>query len=258
MRVHYRDEGAGPPLVLLHGTSSSLHTWDGWTARLASHRRIVRLDLPGFGLTGPAPDHDYRIARYGRVVLALLDQLGIARADLAGNSFGGRIAATMTLDHPDRVRKLVLVDAGGLRGQRPPGIFRLARTPVLREMLTVITPRWMVKKNVTEVYGDPSRLDEALVDRYDRLTCAEGNRRALLDRLNGPPDPELDDRLAEIKAPVLLLWGERDRWIGLPFAERWKAGIAGAKLVTFPGAGHVPMEEDPEATAREVDRFLSE
>jgi pimeloyl-ACP methyl ester carboxylesterase len=219
---------------------------------------VVRLDLPGFGLTGAAPDRDYSAARVVRVVAALMDRLGIPRADLAGNSFGGRIALTFALAHPDRVRKLVLVDPAGLRGQRPPAIFRVARTPVVNQLMTVATPRWLVKKNVTEVYGDPSRIDEALVDRYYDLTCAEGNRTALLDRLNGPSDPELDDRLAEVKTPVLLLWGERDRWIPLPFAERFKAGIPGAKLIVYPGAGHVPMEEIPEPTAADADRFLAE
>jgi pimeloyl-ACP methyl ester carboxylesterase len=258
MRVHYRDEGAGPPLVLIHGAPSSLHTWDGWARLLSSHRRVVRLDLPGFGLTGRAPDGDYRTARCARVVAALLDQLGVGRADMAGNSFGGRVALTFALDHPDRVRKLVLVDAAGLRGQKLPAIFRFARTPVVNRLLTVVTPRWIVARNVADAYGDPSRIDDALVDRYAELTRAEGNREALLDRFNGPRDPDLDDRLGEIHAPVLILWGERDRWIPLPFGKRLEAGIAGSKLVTWPDAGHVPMEELPEATAREVERFLGD
>jgi pimeloyl-ACP methyl ester carboxylesterase len=258
MRVHYRDEGQGPPLVLLHGASSSLHTWDGWALRLASHRRVVRFDLPGYGLTGQAPDHDYSAARDARLLGELLDQLGIPRADIAGSSFGGRIAIAFALEHPDRVRKLVLADAAGLSGQRPPAIFRFARTPVVGRLLTVVTPRWVIRKNLLQVYGDPSHVTEALVDRYDRLTLAEGNRTALLDRLTGPQDPDLDDRLSELHMPVLLLWGERDRWIPLPFAERFAAGIAGAKLVVMPGLGHVAPEEDPETTSREVDRFLGD
>jgi pimeloyl-ACP methyl ester carboxylesterase len=258
MHVPYREEGSGPPLVLVHGASSSLHTWERWAAQLSSHRRVVRLDLPGHGLTGPAPDHDYTAARCARVIAALMDRLGIPRADLAGNSLGGRIALTFALAHPESTRKLVLVDAAGLRGQRPPAIFRLARTPVLNRLLTVATPRWLIKRNVVEVYGDPARVDDALVDRVYDLTLAEGNRAALHDRMNGPRDPDLDERLAEVKAPVLLLWGERDRLIELPFAERFKAGIAGARLVVYPGAGHTPMEEIPERTAADADRFLAE
>ena len=205
MRVHYRDEGSGPPLVLVHGTSSSLHTWDRWAALLSSHRRVVRLDLPGFGLTGPAPDRDYRAERYARVVAALMDRLGVARADVAGNSLGGRVALTFTLAHPERVRKLVLVDAAGLRGQRPPAIFRLARTPRGEPALSpggaaVAHPA----RTCVEVYGDPGRVDEAIVDRYQDSTAprATGSRAPSIG-WNRAVDPDLDERLGEVRAPTL-------------------------------------------------------
>lgn len=254
--VHYRDEGQGPPLVLIHGTSSSLHTWDGWVARMAAHHRIVRLDLPGFGLTGPAADKDYSAARYVRVVVALLDQLGVQRADVAGNSLGGRVAMMIALEHPSRVRRLVLVDAAGLRGQRLPAIFRLARTPVLNGLLRWVTPRAVVRANVDEVYGDKSRVTDAVVDRYYDLMRREGNRQATIDRFANLADPDLDDRLREIHVPVLVEWGERDVWIPVDFAHRLEEGIAGSKLAIYPNAGHVPMEELPEATADDAERFL--
>src|SRR6202795_138603 len=111
MRIHYRDEGEGQPLVMLHGFGSSLYTWDGWVRQLAGTRRLIRLDLPGFGLTGQAPDGDYRAERYVRVVAALLDSLGVERTDIAGNSMGGRTALMFALAHPERVRKLILIDA---------------------------------------------------------------------------------------------------------------------------------------------------
>ena len=257
MSVHYRDEGSGPPLVLIHGSSSSLHTWDGWVTRLSARRRIVRLDLPGYGLTGPAPDRIYSAARCARVVVALLDRLAIDRADVAGNSFGGRIAATIALEHPTRVSHLVLVDAAGLSGQKPPAIFAMARTPVVGRLLRWVTPRFLVRKNVVEVYADPSLVTDALVDRYYELTRREGNRQATLDRFTAPADPSLDDRLGEIRVPVLIEWGERDPWIPLPFAQRWMDGVRGSKLVTYANAGHVPMEEIPEVTARDAEAFLS-
>jgi len=257
MSVHVRDEGKGPPLVLIHGTSSSLHTWDGWAGRMSARRRVVRLDLPGFGLTGPAPDHDYTPTRYARLVADTMAALGIDRADVAGNSLGGRVALTLALEHPERVRRLILVDAAGLSGQKPPRIFAIARTPVLGATLRWITPRFMVAKNVEEVYGDPSRIDDTLVDRYYELLRRDGNRGALLDRLNGPPDPSLDDRLPEIAVPVLVEWGEADRWIPLAHAQRFVAGLPHARLVTYPGAGHVPMEELPEETCRDAEAFLA-
>ena len=257
LRVHYRDEGSGPPLLLIHGTSSSLHTWDGWVRELGSRRRVLRLDLPGFGLTGPAPDGDYSAERLARVAAVFLDHVGVPQADVAGNSLGGRVALMLALAHPERVRRLVLIDAAGLSGQKPPAIFQLARTPVLNNLLTVVSPRFLLQKNVEQVYGDPSRISDALVDRYHALLLREGNRRALVDRLSGPPDPELDDRLDEIHVPTLLLWGARDTWIPLSFGQRMERGIAGAELRIYDDLGHVPMEEDPQTTARDADAFLS-
>jgi pimeloyl-ACP methyl ester carboxylesterase len=116
MQVHVRDEGPRDdpvPVVLLHGTSASLHTWEGWTGALKGQRRVIRFDLPGFALTGPHPHDDYSIDAYVRFVVATLDRLGIARCVLAGNSLGGQIAWAVAATHPTRVERLVLVDAAG-------------------------------------------------------------------------------------------------------------------------------------------------
>lgn len=256
VRTHLRDEGSGPPLVLLHGTSSSLHTWEGWVAAMRDHRRIVRVDLPGFGLTGPARDADYRAERYVRFVVALLDELELEQVDLAGNSLGGRIAAMVAAAHPSRVRKLILVDAAGLSGQSPPKVFRIVRTPGLRMLARSFTPTWLMRNQLREVYGDDTRIDDALVSRYQDLTRRAGNRQALIDRLNGPRDPDLDARLGAIRAPTLLQWGSEDSWIPLSFGERFQRGIPGSTLIRYEGAGHVPMEERPSETARDADTFL--
>jgi pimeloyl-ACP methyl ester carboxylesterase len=257
MRIHYRDEGAGQPLVLLHGFGSSLYTWDGWVRQLAGTRRVIRLDLPGFGLTGPAPDGDYTAERYVRVVAALLDRLGVERTDIAGNSMGGRTALMFALAHPERVRKLILVDAGGFAPMPPPVLFRVAQTPILGPFLLLhVTPRFVVRRNLETVYGDPSRLTNAVVDRYWVMGRRAGNRGAMLARITGPPDPNLAGRLGELKLPVLIQWGKLDQWIPLSDAHGFQRGIAGAELRVYPGAGHVPMEELPEATARDANAFL--
>jgi pimeloyl-ACP methyl ester carboxylesterase len=258
MRVHYRDEGHGLPLVLLHGTSSSLHTWDEWVLRLKGHRRIVRLDLPGYGLTGPAPDADYTPARLARVVIKLLDKLGVERADVAGNSLGGRVALTLALDQRTRVERLILVDASGLSGQRPPAVFRLAQTALGGLALRWITPRFLVRANTKQVYGDLSRLREEVVDRYYDVALRAGNRQALIDRFQSAAPPALDARLKELHLPTLILWGGRDTWIPPSFGERLARGIAGAQLIVYPDAGHVPMEELPAQTARDADSFLED
>lgn len=270
--VHLRDEGprhdgapgrppAEWPLVLLHGTSASLHTWDGWAATLSGTRRVIRLDLPGFGLTGPHPQGDYSIDAYVRLVAATLDALGVQRVVLAGNSLGGQIAWTAALALPRRVGALVLVDASGYPMARGPDDdsvplgFRLAALPALAPLLQHTLPRGLVQASVRNVYGDPARVTPALVDRYYELTLRAGNRAALGQRLRqGYTGPV--QRLREITVPTLVLWGGRDRLIPPAFGQRFAADIPGSRLVVFPELGHVPHEEDPAATVAAVQAFL--
>src|SRR5206468_1092598 len=148
----YRDEGSGPLVVLVHGTSSSLHTWDGWAAALRDRWRVVRVDLPGFGLTGPSPARDYRIAAYVTFVDRFLERVaGGVPCALAGNSLGGNIAWEYALAHPSRVRALVLVDSAGyplVLGGAAPLAFRVARWPVVADLLAGLDPRRLVEDGV--------------------------------------------------------------------------------------------------------------
>ena len=259
LQVHLRDEGPRDdpmPIVLLHGTSASLHTWDGWVAALLPRHRVVRLDLPGFGLTGPALHDDYRMARYVEFMAAALDTLGIEQCVIAGNSFGGWISWETALAHPDRIKGLVLVDAAGypLQSESVPIGFRLANMPVLSRVMESVLPRGIIESSLRNTYGDPSRVTPELVDRYYELTLREGNRGALAKRFaagRGTTEPE---RIRTLQVPTLIIWGGRDRLIPPVYAERFHRDIAGSELVMFPGLGHVPHEEDPAAT---VAAFLS-
>jgi len=263
--VHLRDEGlrGDPvPMVLLHGTGASLHTWEGWVAALKARRRVISLDLPGFGLTGPfggsyARD-DYRGDTYARFVFDVLDAIGVQRAVVGGNSLGGEIAWRMATLAPQRVDRLILVDATGydLAPESVPLGFRIARIPVLNRLGEHLLPRALVAASVHSVYGDPSHVTDALVDRYFELTLREGNRRALSLRLQ-QLEPGVDAaRIKTIRQPTLVLWGERDRLIVPADARRFAGDIAGAKLLTFADLGHVPQEEDPQRTLRPVLEFL--
>lgn len=262
LRAHVRDEGPRDdptPIVLLHGTSDSLHTWGGWTEALARERRVIRVDLPGFGLSGPTPDGDYRVERYVGFVRALLDTLGVHRFVVVGNSFGGWVAWETALAHPDRVAALVLVDSAGypLESQSVPIGFRVARVPGLNRLLRSVLPRDMIDSSVRNTYGDPSRVTEELVDRYYELTLREGNRAALPQRFAAGRWAADPGRIRRLQLPTLVLWGGRDRLIPLHYGEQFHRDIAGSELVVFPELGHVPQEEDPEATVAAVRRFLS-
>ncbi|HMO46376.1 MAG TPA: alpha/beta fold hydrolase [Rubrivivax sp.] len=259
--VHLRDvgpRGDPEPLLLLHGTAASLHTWEGWVQALGAQRRIISVDLPGFGLTGPRADGDYQGDTYARFVLAVMDQLRVRRFAIAGNSLGGEIAWRTAWLAPTRVARLILVDAGGLDiepASLPIG-FVAARVPLLNRLGEWTLPRALVTASLQEVYGDPAKVDAALVERYYELTLREGNRQALVQRLQQQRRGEHAERIRELKLPTLILWGGRDRLIPPAAAQRFKQDIAGSELVVFDDLGHVPQEEDPARTAAAVKAFL--
>ncbi len=263
--VHLRDVGprADPaPLVLLHGTGASLHTWDGWEDALRAGKRVIRFDLPGFGLTGPfggqyAGD-DYRGDTYARFVLDLLDTLHVARATIGGNSLGGEVAWRAVTLAPQRFDKLILVDASGYAftpDEIPIG-FRFARIPVLNRIGEHLLPRALVAASLRSVYADPSRVSDELIDRYFELTLREGNRHALALRLQQLESGAHVARIKTLALPTLVLWGGRDRLLPAVNAQRFAADIRGAKLVVFDDLGHLPQEEDPARTAVAVAQFL--
>lgn len=260
--VHLRDEGprSDPlPIVLLHGTSASLHTWDGWAAELSKTRRVVRLDLPGFGLTGPRADARYGLDDDVGFVLRLLDHLRLPRVVLAGNSLGGRIAWRAATVAPQRVDRLVLVDAAGVPDsiRSVPLGWRLARVPGLGALMEWLLPRAAVVQGLVAVYGDPQRIDDALVGRYMELTLREGNRTALRQRLQQYLPGEHADAIAGIHQPTLILWGGRDGVIDPAAAAVFERLIPGSQRVMFDRLGHVPHEEDPAATLVPVQAFLA-
>jgi pimeloyl-ACP methyl ester carboxylesterase len=250
MDVHYRDEGKLKdtlPLVLIHGTGSSLHTFNDWSAVLKNDYRVIRMDLPGFGLTGPFPDRNYSIGHYVDFVEHFLSAKGIKRCILGGNSLGGEIAWRFTLKYPEMVDKLILIDAAGYpkESKSVPIGFRIARIPVLNKLLTFITPRSMVKASVENVYADKTKVTEPLVERYFKLTLREGNRQALVDRMTLALDTTSIHLITNIQQPTLILWGEDDLLIPVNHAHLFHDDLPNDTLVILKNMGHVPMEESP-------------
>ena len=263
--VHFRDEGpkSDPtPLVLLHGTASSLHTWQGWIGDLRDRKRVITLDLPGFGLTGPFtgeyPRDDYRADNLARFTLDFLDALHVQRFAIGGNSLGGEVAWRVAARVPARVDRLILVDATGYAfvPEHIPMGFQVARIPVFNRISEFLTPRAVVEESVKDVYGDPSRVTGALVDRYFELLTREGNRHALNLRLQQVDTDLAPERIRTLRLPTLILWGAKDRLVPPANGQHFHADIAGSQLVVFPALGHVPQEEDAQASVAPVRAFL--
>ena len=260
--VHVRDEGprnSSTVIVLLHGTGASLHTWDGWAQPLSSSRRVVRFDLPGFGLTGPATTRDYSIDAYVRFLVAALDTLGIERCILVGNSLGGHVAWVTALKHPERVAALALVDANGY------GLSRRIRyrwdsgwrkTDLLGPLVRNVLPRSLIVRSLETSFGDPARVSPGLVDRYFELSTRVGNRDALVDRMAQLTSAYLRERIPEVEQPTLIIWGGLDRLIPVEAAHRFDTDLPHSELVIFEDLGHVPQEEDPERTVAAFIEFV--
>jgi pimeloyl-ACP methyl ester carboxylesterase len=273
MQVHVRDEGLrtdAEPIVLLHGTAASLHTWDGWAAELAKTRRVIRFDLPGFGLTGPYAGQwlqedggRYSLVNYAKFVTATLDALRVTQpVVLGGNSLGGQIAWEtadyLRVTQPARVAKLILVDSAGydFKPIDMPKAFQAAEIALISPITENTLPRFLLERDVRSVYGDPNKVTPQLVDLYFELALREGNRRALGLRMR-EPRAIAPERIAKITQPTLILWGGQDRLIPPPYAQLFAKDIKGSKLVMFESLGHVPQEEDPKQTVAAVQAFLA-
>ncbi len=258
-RLHVRDTGPrnAPAVVLLHGFGASLHTFEPWAEALAADHRVIRFDLPGAGLSEPDPTGRYTDARSMEILLALLDRLGLARASLVGHSIGGRLAWTFAAAHPDRVDKLVLVAPDGFAS---PG-FEYGKVPeagLLVHSMRYVLPKPLVRSSLAPAYGDKAALTEATLDRYYELMLAPGAREAMIARMEQTVRHDPRPVLATIRAPVLLVWGVDDGMIPVANAEDYLAALPDARLVSFPGLGHVPHEEAPDLTLPAVRDFLDQ
>ena len=262
MQVHYRDQGVqsdSVPLILLHGMSSSLNTWDSVVFYLANHRRVISLDLPGFGLTGPSPENMYNFDYYNKFIDSFTRRLQLAKFTLVGNSMGGSIAWNYALFNPAVVDKLVLIDAVGYpkRGESGSLGFKIASTPVINNILLFATPKALVRKSLETIYFDQSRVTDAQVERFHDMAIREGNRAAALLIFKGSfGTSQFKGEIKEIKTPTLVLWGEKDNLISVENAYQFNQDIKGSKLEVYPNVGHVPMEEVPERVAKSILDFI--
>lgn len=275
--VHLKDESPpaepdAPVFVLLHGTASSLHTWDGWVEALGDTYRIVRWDLQGYGLTGPNAESDYTIERQIRVGEAILDRLGIESATIGGNSLGGYVSWRWALAHPERVERLILVDAAGIpmsalatdgtAPEAPKTAFSLGTIPVVKHLVTSITPRFLIENTLRDVYGDDSKVDARLIQRHYDMLLSAGNRQALQTALQQRRQAPLEERdqwrqLPTIPQPTLILWGGLDRWIPVGLGTKFHELLPNSEIRVYPEAGHCPMEEVAADSAQDVKAWLA-
>lgn len=259
--VHLRDEGPkdAPAIVLLHGSNADLHTWQPWVDRLKADYRVIRFDQRGHGLTGPAPDNDYALEAFVADVDAVADMLGLEQFVLAGNSMGGGIAMAYAMQHPDRLKGLVLVDAGGADIERKGGgnlLFTLAAIPGINKLMAQITPRSLVEKSLSQSVANQAIVTPEAIDRYWELARYPGNRTATLTRFGQARTAFTPEQVSAVQVPTLVMWGEEDSLIPFEAAGWYMEHLPNAKLAAYEGIGHIPMEEHPDQSAADLRAFV--
>lgn len=263
VRVHYTDEGnrEGRTLILVHGFAASVHAWRPWIERLSPDYRLVAIDLPGHGLT-ETPDN-YRATLEGNAALvdALADQIGVQTFVLAGNSMGGAVSLAYAMAHPARLDGLVLVDAAGWPGDDgkrggPPFFVGLVNNAVGHWFIKLFDPRLFATGGLKSAYHDEALVTDAVVDRYVDLALAKGHRDVLLTQRSQPGKPWTPVDFHAILIPALVMAGEEDALIPADDSRAIAAAIPGAKLAIYPDGGHLPMEQLPDETVKDLRAFL--
>ncbi|MFQ5633711.1 MAG: alpha/beta fold hydrolase [Gammaproteobacteria bacterium] len=257
-RIHYRDEGEGPAVLLLHANFGNLIGWDPWVDALKDSYRVVRMDFTSHGLTGPDPTGDYTLERTLELTERFADAVGLGQFSIAGTSMGGTIAIHYARRHPDRIDKLILLNPGSLEGRERS---RSGRTevPDAAYLLTYILPRALPEFMLRQGFGDDGKLTDELIDRWYDMWMREGQREAQLDRLSQYRAGDIEDIIRSLEPPTLLLWGEANTTADFAQADEFRELLQNVESLTFisyPGVGHMAVQEAGAETALDVRAFL--
>lgn len=268
VRMHFLEQGPedAPTLLLVHGYSASLHTWDAWADQLDNRFQIVRVDLPGHGLTRAPSTYRAGIENYRDSLAAFVSARGMDSFAIAGSSMGGNVAWEYALAHPEQTAALILVDASGFEETRAtlaedPPAFQVLRNPVLGPVFRDLDSRQLARQGLTNSFVNTALVSDAMVNRYVELSRAPGHRQQLLDIMLGYRERNYatPQRLAALAdTPVLILWGDQDRLVPPDHARLFNTAIPGSRVVMYQDVGHLPQEEVPERSASNVAAFLEE
>jgi pimeloyl-ACP methyl ester carboxylesterase len=253
-RVRETGPEDAPVIVLIHGFSHSLETWEPVATALEGDYRVIRFDLPGHALSDVRDDSAYSVADTVAQVSALLDEVAPERFVIGGSSLGGLVSWRYAAERPERVAGLVLVSPGGYPnlgvGDDP------APVPAQVRLFLTTAPAAGIQAATGALYADPSRITEDQIERIGALMRVEGVGQALVERIEQFTLPDPNPVLRQITAPALVVWGARDVMIPPTHGPRFAAAMQNAQLVLIPDAGHMPQEERPAALVSALTAFL--
>ena len=258
VNIHYTDEGIGPAILLLHANYANLIDWKPWVETLSPNYRIIRMDIPGHGLTEADPLNDYSMPRTVFLIETLISSLGIKQLSVVGASLGGTIGIHFTRNNPEIVDHLILVSPGALnprvRGSNEP-----AKLPKAFNLMTQITPRLLVKGLLTGGFGDPSNISEELITRWHDLLLREGQRDAQMARMRQYVSGDIDQVIKQVKAPVLIMWGKKNKVVPVELAYEMKNLLVNShsiEMIIYESGGHQLVQELGQETAVDALEYL--
>ena len=259
--LHYTDQGRGTPVLMVHGYGGSYRNWQKLNDSLKDQYRVIRVDLPGFGLSdlpGAKEEKIDFLKLYSDYFTFILDTLHVDSIYMIGNSMGGMMAWNAALQHPDKVKKLVLIGSAGYELEKvAQGVSKLMNVPGMGLVYSKGMPLSMSEGGARRVYADTSKINHTEVANNNKLWNREGNLEAAYRLMQSHQFPD-SSRIKDITIPTLILWGKNDRIVPVEHAYKFQRDIRGSQLVIIDTCGHVPMIERPAETASEIRKFLAE
>ena len=260
VRIHYQDDGHGPAILLIHGSLGDTRDWDGWVDVLAPHYRVIRLDLPGFGLSGEIANGNYSIDRSLSLIDGLMDSLGIERFAIAGVSYGGPVAFRYAATRVERIDALIIINSAGIEPGKQ-AVDPKTGAKMFYSTIASSAPitRDYIAKGLARGFGDPGRIPPDMIERkLDQMNVVDRDREGaamVAQYVRGDPERVL----AHVRAPTLVLWGAAERSLSPSTADQVVADLIHARSVRkvmIPGGDHAMHIELAPATAQEAKAFL--
>ncbi len=248
-QIHYKDEGKGTVVVLLHNSLMYNGVWDEWIQHFPNGLRIIRPDIPGFGLTGPTPDEDYSMQSLTDFVGEFLDELKLYSVCIIGFSMGAQLAWRYAAKSPNRINKMVLINPTGYPEKELPDVFKLARS-WKGNILRFIGSRNLLKSRIGAMCNQNKQPTPEFFEKLITSQRRQGNRAASLRFMREPSDL-LFEKIKTIKIPTQIQWSLH------PQPQRFSTDMTNSELVTLDNLGHFPVLEDPAYCAKVACEFLT-
>ena len=258
VNIHFAIDGSGPDLLLLHANYANLIDWNPWVNLLKDHYRVIRIDIPGHGLTAADPSNDYSMQRTIFLLEGFLNAFEIQKLSIAGASLGGTIGLHYTRRNPEKVENLILVSPGALnpriRGRNEP-----VKLPKPFEIIAYFTPRLITESLLRGGFGDPENVTEELIDRWYDLLLREGQRDAQIARVNQYVSGDIDQVLSEVRAPALIMWGKKNNVVPVDLAYEMKDMMKNSlriEMIIYESGGHQLVQELGIQTGKDALQYL--